>query len=442
MKAKLTLFLLACLTVSSGIFAQTVWDDFDNPENVVYTYFDGTAFDQNFTNPSTGGANTSAICARYVRNNAVEYDVIVIDPSGTNVVDDVSGYVAGTQKMSVKVFSPAPGMTVQITLEDKNSAGPTNYPTGRHSEYNVTTTASNAWETLEFNFVQQPDPTVSDTSVNRLVLLFEPGTFNSTVWLWDDLMGPEFVDPCAGVTPDMTIVDDYECQRHLSYDFTNGNLGTIENPLTTGINSSMTCAKFTKFPPPTNDGAFGGALEFAFNTSTYNKASIQLYSPASPQDFHVIFQDNGSQTVADTIFTTTSSSAWVNYDMDLSGVSSAVNITNVVLLLDPSTATEDTIYLDNFTLSFDSVLTSRAQEEEEIAISLYPQPFGAVLNIGADQPIAVIECRDLTGRLVTTVVPDQDRNIVISTETWSPGLYLIRITGQNGKSVVRKVIHH
>ena len=57
--------------------------------------------------------------------------------------------LAVDKTMSVDVFSPMPGLPVQITLEDSSLAGPTNYPTGRHSVYlGSQQQQTNEWETI------------------------------------------------------------------------------------------------------------------------------------------------------------------------------------------------------------------------------------------------------------------------------------------------------
>ena len=263
--------LLITIT-SCSVFAQVTWDDFDSPGIINYSYFDGVGFNQEFTNPSTGGINSSAVCASYDRNSGTEYDVIVIQPSGTAIIDTITDYVSGTKKMSLKVFSPEAGKKVQITLEDNTVAGPTNYPSGRHSEYTATTTTSNEWETLTFTLVNQPDASVSDGAINQMVVLFDPGTFNSDNYLFDDLMGPELYNPCEGVVAEPSIIDDFECQRNLNYSFANGTFTVESNPVKTGVNTSETCGKFRKFTPPLNDGAFGGDLATFFNTSQFKYA--------------------------------------------------------------------------------------------------------------------------------------------------------------------------
>ncbi len=432
--------LLAAVTlISSASNAQETWDDFDNPEQIVYSYYDGTTFDENFSNPVTTGANSSAVCARYVRNNAVLYDVIVIDPAGTNVVDTVTDYVTGAKNMTIQVFSPGPGYTVQITLENSSAAMPTNYPTGRHSEYTATTTASNAWETLTFSHVNTPDATVSDGDVNRMVILFEPNTNNSTIWVWDNLMGPEFVDPCAGTTPDPTIGDNFECQRNITYTFSNGNYSTVGNPMNSGNNISASCGFFQKWPPPTNDGAFGGDLDMPFTSDTYNLAQIDLYSPAAPQDFLLILQDANGNNLADTTFTTSSTTDWETFDLYLNEVPTATQIAGIVLLLDPSTATEDSIYLDNIRFSFDSTVSI---EEYNLSAKtqIFPVPFKNEFTVSSEDVIENIVITDITGKVIYQQAGLNSLSTLIETSQFNSGIYMIRVQNADGHSFTRKLI--
>ena len=121
------------ICAGSTAFAQEIWEDFDNPANVSYFFHDGTSFNESFANPNTSGVNSSALCGEYARNGGVLFDVIVMDPAGALLVDDVADYVSGSKTMSIKLYSPAAGIPVQITLEDRHVALPGNYPTGRHS---------------------------------------------------------------------------------------------------------------------------------------------------------------------------------------------------------------------------------------------------------------------------------------------------------------------
>lgn len=437
MKRKFTLLLSALLLTSLMGFSQQVYDDFDNPEVIVYAFFDGTSFNQSFNNPATGGINSSALCGEYVRNSAVQFDVILIEPAGTAMMDDVTPYINGTKKMSVKVYSPAAGIRVQITLEDPLKAGPTNYPTGRHSEWFDTTTVANQWETLEFSLTNRPDMSVGNDDVNNMVLLFDPGSNSGATFLFDDLMGPELSDPCGGVTNDPSILDDAECQRNITYDFSNGTLLTTANPLMSGINTSDDCGKFFKFAPPQNDGAFGGALDNPFTTATYDQVSIQLYDPAAPQEFLIIFQDAANLDIIDTTFVTSNSNAWTTYTFDISSVPSSISFERIVLLLNPSTSTIDSIFYDNFVAS-----SSVAIDDEAFAsnLSIYPNPFQQNFTVSAGSPIAAVTVTDVTGKVLQRLEGLQSKEVNVDAAGYPSGLYFVTVRDMNGHSVTKKLL--
>lgn len=436
MKARLLTLSLSLLTL--GSFAQTVWEDFDNPSNAVYNFVNGISFDEMYANPDNTGINTSALCGSYERNGAVQFDVIVMDPAGANAVGDVGDYLTGAKELSIKLYSPAPGITVQITLEDPNSAGPTNYPTGRHSEYLATTTTTNQWETLTFALDAQPDMSVSNTSVNRLVLLFDPGNFSNTTFIWDDLMGPEFNNPCNGVTPDPSILEDFECQQNINYTFTNGNYTTVANPVTGGINTSAMCGKFMKFPPPTNDGAFGGPLVYPFNTGTYNTATFQLYSPAAPQDFLFIVQDGSPATLVEETVTTSNASEWESFTVDLSSIPSSTTVENIVLLLDPSTDTEDTIFIDNFVLSLEAVGIAANEAANNVAV--YPVPFDDQLQVNSEMPIEAVQLTNVNGQIVWEQAGSNTNAMSIDAAALPSGVYFVSVWDNQGNVTQRKIV--
>ena len=157
MKNIFTLFFL--ITTPLFLSSQVLWDDFEQNRLGYYEFTHG-GMTTRYANPDISSpVNNSPTCAQYVRNPGELYDVLVI--VGNGPLEDVSDYVSETKTMSVDVYSPAPGIPVQITLEDSLLAGPTNYPTGRHSIYLGQTTTTNEWETINLTFDSQPDPGMS-----------------------------------------------------------------------------------------------------------------------------------------------------------------------------------------------------------------------------------------------------------------------------------------
>ena len=141
-------------------------------------------------NNVVSAANPSARVARYTRSTN-QFDVLVMQPRGAALAD-VTNFKNNTLHMTLKVFSVAPGVLYQITLQDSTKAGATNYPDGRNSEYTATTTATNAWETLSFNFVNAPSAT-PNTGLNEIVLLVAPNTTAKRKIYLDDFYGPSLV---------------------------------------------------------------------------------------------------------------------------------------------------------------------------------------------------------------------------------------------------------
>lgn len=431
------------LTVSLMVqvtFGQTSWDNFDTPGKVNYPFFNGTIFNQSHTNPITTGNNTSATCAQYARNGGVLFDVILLEPLGTLKVGNVADFRTGTKTMTIKVYSPAVGKTVQITLEDKNTALPTNFPIGRHSEYTATTTVANSWETLTFALVNRPDTNVSDTSINRMVILFDPNSNNSDTYLFDDIMGPGLVDPCSSIPTDTLIGEDYECQRNVSWDFANGtHIQDEVNPVASGINTSSKCGKFIKFLPPTNDGAFGGTLNHTFSSVNLNTAHIELYSPSGSSDFKMVFQDASGNDIIDSLFVTTSTSSWQKFDMDLSSVPAGTSISKFVFLLNSPTATADSIFIDNFSFSFNNSVGINENDDAK-TITLYPNPFTNQLTINSNSVLKNITVYDLSGKTILTRTNINVSNTSLDLSNLVQGSYLIKVEESNGVISTQKII--
>jgi hypothetical protein len=438
MRKPFTLSLIAFVLTSYTSLAQFTYEDFDNDAAITYGHMDGN-LDQMHSNPATAGDNTSALCGKYIRNGGVQYDVILMEPAGGNNIGDVSDYLSGTKTMSIKVYSPGPGLTVQITLEDPIAAQPANYPIGRHSVYLGTTTKTNEWETISFAFDNRPDGGVSNTVVNRMIVLFEPGNWTSTEWLFDDVMGPELDDPCGGIAADAAIGEDYDCQRNFNFTFANGNhIQNEMNPANTGANTSEKCGKFMKWLPPTSDGAFGGDLKNSFKTSAYNQAHIDLYCPTGGQSFVVIFQDGNGQNLLEKNINTTSTGDWVTHDIDLSGISLDATIEKTVFLLNPGTVLEDSIYLDNFKFSYGTL--SSSQETTANETSIFPMPSRDQITVSHNVMVKDALIYDLTGKMLHQKENINSSNFTISTAHLLDGVYVLVLRDVGGTTHTHQIV--
>lgn len=186
MKNLLLLSLLFIFTQNSR--GQQNYNDFEGAKASYFGYHTGI-LDSTSVNPGMNPVDSSMHCARYVRDTAM-YDNLQIYPN--NKLVDVSGYASGawsTPHITMKLYSTAPVGT-QIVLQ-LGSRSITSYPAGVHSEYVAVTNAQNAWQNVSFNFSQMtPGGTVPPNNIDKIVLLFHPGSSATDTIYFDDLTGP------------------------------------------------------------------------------------------------------------------------------------------------------------------------------------------------------------------------------------------------------------
>lgn len=161
---------------------EVVLENFDDAGLIEYSFSTGT-FMEEVMNPSLDSVNNSDLAGSYTRSGADQYDVLFYD---TEAIDDASSFSEGKKIFSIKVFTDAPaGTPILVQLESKVRAT-AEYPTGRHSRYQIATEYQNAWHTLRIPFLDRPDQSQSSLTVDQLVILFAPNTFSSHTWYFDD----------------------------------------------------------------------------------------------------------------------------------------------------------------------------------------------------------------------------------------------------------------
>ena len=176
----------------AGQAVSQLYDNYEGVRAVKYiSYKSSGGIKLDTLNNAPSAANNSARVLRYTRSTN-QYDALVVQPKGAPLAD-VTAFKSNTLRMTMKVFSPAPGILFQITLQDSAVANGSNYPAGRNSEYQATTTATNAWETLTFSFTNAPSAT-PNTGLNEIVLLISPNTTAKRKVYIDDWIGPSLTN--------------------------------------------------------------------------------------------------------------------------------------------------------------------------------------------------------------------------------------------------------
>ena len=442
MKKFYTLITL-CLLLTSFLQAQVIWDNFEDIRRGTYGFINGTFIPYN-ENPDKTGINTSEVAAAYTRNGAETFDVLIVD----GLMADVSDYLTDTKQMSIDVWSPAVGKTVQITLENTILAQPGNFPTGRHSEYTATTTVANAWETLTFEFSNRPDATVANDNVDRIVLLFDPNSNNADTYYWDNLSGPELAeDPCDGVMRDPEILNDFECNQNVNFVFSHAgvNFRRVINQDQSSGNLSEYTAIYTRNAGEENDviiGRFGGTL----NVGNDSEMSLVVRDPTSPTRVVVSLQNAMGDVILEMSDTTSVSNAWETLTFDPSPVAAATDITQFVILFDPGNNSSDMYYFDDFKIL--GGLVSTQDLAQEIAFSVAPNPSRGLTNFEYELPSASqvnLSIHDLTGKIITQVFNGRQQAGQHRT-TWNAdhvpnGIYFYSLS-VDGKTTTGKIAIH
>jgi beta-glucanase (GH16 family) len=163
----------------------STWLDYDATNTLTLKSANGT-YSPGVANPAPAAPNTSAKVAQYVRNATAQYDAILFNKNTAAI--DPGALKNRTQRIAIDVYTSAPaGTPITVGLDASSLETPTNYPTGRHSNYQATTTVQNAWHTIYFTLGGQPDTSAPDSLVDTFAVLFESGASTGTTYYFDNI---------------------------------------------------------------------------------------------------------------------------------------------------------------------------------------------------------------------------------------------------------------
>jgi hypothetical protein len=178
---------LSALLVAQTV-AQTVnLCDFEGVKFISFREYNGV-LDTMAANPYTVSIDTSAHCAKYIRDTAT-FDNIKFFAQNHYV--DVTPFASTTasNKFTMKVWSTMPvgsQIDVQFGTRQYNT-----YPQAVHSEYSAFTTVTRAWELVTFNYKAVQGGTFPyGASCDKIIVLFHPNSHTRDTIYFDDPTGP------------------------------------------------------------------------------------------------------------------------------------------------------------------------------------------------------------------------------------------------------------
>jgi len=297
--------------------------------NYGFTNF-GNAVSSVANNPSATGINTSAKVGQLLKPAGAE----VWAGSFLELSEPID--FSALHQISIKTYSPTAGITVKLKLE--NLANNT-----INIERDVTTTVANAWETLTFDFTGIDNA----NAYQRVVVFFDFGNGGTGAsYYFDDIQ-------LSSSAPDVTLVNFQETPAFGFTDFGNATTTVIDNPQSTGINTSAKVAQQHKANGAETWAGSFFELAAPVDFSQHTKVKIKVWSPAAGAVIKFKLENFANSNLnQEWDATTTVANAWEELTYDVTNLNNANNYQRVVIFCNFGVAGNNAdYYFDDITLS-------------------------------------------------------------------------------------------
>ncbi len=340
---------------------------------------DNAALNGTFTviaNPDTEG-NESENVGSYVRGTANFATLTAALPDGLDL--------SGNPQLNLDVWAPAANTVVTLQLTSATVAGPI--------IATATVTEASSWQTLSFNFADF----AAVTDFDRINLRFAPGTTGTGTYYFDNLVqGQGTVEACLDVEPDPSILDDFECQRNVTYTTGSEFLSVVDNP-NGGPGSPNPSSRVGAFRD--QPGAFNSlVIDFdsaGLDLSLRNQLSATVRSPSAGQ---LLFKLEGGTAVdIERYVAIDTTNAWSTYTVDFSDAVDG-GYTRLVLFFGAgeNNTAEATYYIDDLRLTRAAYVSSCVVNFEEEDLTLSDWSYFANGSL-TDADFMIVDNPDTTG---------------------------------------------
>jgi hypothetical protein len=275
-------------------------------------------------NPQSGGINTSAKVGQTIKGPGGQ------PYAGSWILFTAPMDFSTMKIIRMKVFSKAPGLKVLLKVENASNQNITS------GDVFATTTLTNAWEDLSFNFT-----TINTAnSYQKLVIIFRlgdvgDGTDNFT-FHFDDIR-QESAPVGALTIPTLPVTFESATVDYTFIDFDGGSSTVIANPQKSGINTSDTVARLVKGAPGVPSGIYGGSklpTASAIDLSPNKVFRMKVFSPRIGAKVRLKLEGGTPFESPDVL--TTKANEWEDMTFTLSSINNSNN--QIVIFFDILTA--------------------------------------------------------------------------------------------------------
>lgn len=377
------------------------------------------------TNPSPSTGNNSANVARMVRNGGQVW-------GGSKVLLSGPLDFSLNSTLEMKVYTSAPvGTVVKVKLEDSN---------GAFAEADQTTTLSNQWETLQWDFTGIP------AQFDQVVFMFDFGNLGDgsalSTFYFDDVMqiysGAQIDWPVnfEGSSVNYTMSDFGGNQSQMSMDPEDFSNHVIEVLKPVG---AATWAGTTIGTPA------GFATDLPL-TMTESFMTVRVWSPDAGTPIRLKVEDSDDPThTCETETNTTVSKQWETLLFDFTNQAPGTELLSVGLSMgwtynmasiffnfgtDGTTAGPATYFFDD--VAFGSAPMS-APESARIETAVYPNPSVNQWTVESVQIMDRLTVMNAQGQIVLEVEPNQKKTTILN-GSLNPGVYFLKIQSGGNQS--------
>jgi molybdopterin-binding protein len=249
-------------------------------------------------NPLKSDINNSKFVGKYIDEMGA-WDAVIID-YGEPI--DLSSH----NVFKIKVLAPVEGI-LKAKLEGGTSAG---------IEKDASITKTGEWVEYSYDFSDQ-----AIENHNKIVIFFNAGveTDGTQVYYIDDLKFAELSDACNGVTPDRSVINDFNCQQNTTIPGFIPN-SIVENPMVVDANPSDLVLEVIDNGTEAFDAlVFESSQSFDLSTKNFFKIKI-LAERAVPL---LVKLEGGTSPAKEVFIDIDVVGVWAEYTVDFTDQASA-----------------------------------------------------------------------------------------------------------------------
>ena len=420
--------LLIILAISTLGFSQDLPLDFEtSPVSADFVGFDGGAITVEAVAAPQSTGNTTSNLAKLVRDGVQVW-------AGAGIVLDSNLDFTTKKFISARVWTDAPiGTKIMFKTEQDTNAD------NNSGEKNTFTTVTGDWETIVLDFTG-----VTNANQNKLVLIPDNGNLgdgtSASTFYFDDIVQTE-TNP--NVTVDLPL--DFETSpisaNFVGFDGGGITVEAVAAPQSTG-NTTSNLAKLVRDGVQVWAGA-GIVLDsnLDFTTKKFISARVWTDAPIGTKIMFKTEQDtNADNNSGEKNTFTTVTGDWETIVLDFTGVTNA-NQNKLVLIPDNGNlgdgTSASTFYFDDIVQTETSSLG--LEDNNIIDVSIYPNPSSSNWNFRTGNTvITLVEVFNLLGKRVVSQ-NNNSTNVAISTQGLTSGIYIARITTEQGTKSVKLI---